>query len=223
MIVVPAASPLDRIVDYATVPQIVALSTIVRREYDDLDMSTSSFSSRSGTSVATPIAAPATAPAIADEPGIAAWRSFLVAHARITRRLDEELQAAHGLSLAEYDALLQIAHAPGRRVRMNVLAERVILSRSGITRLVDRLEAAGSVERAACSTDARGQEAVLTPLGFERLRTAATTHLDGIRRYFLERLDADDLANLEASLGRVADPLASGNRPTHEGCPPAEA
>src|SRR6476661_3618737 len=129
-----------------------------------------------------PIAAPAASPsevtpttAVAATPGIGAWRNFLVAHARITRRLDDELQAAHGLSLAEYDALLQIATAPGRRVRMNVLAERVILSRSGITRLVDRLEAAGSVERMACSTDARGQEAVLTAVGLERLRQAATT------------------------------------------------
>jgi DNA-binding MarR family transcriptional regulator len=170
-----------------------------------------------------PTTPPATAAVVADEPGFGAWRSFLTAHARITRRLDEELQAAHGLSLAEYDALLQLAHAPGRRVRMNVLAERVILSRSGITRLVDRLEAAGSVERVACTTDARGQEAVLTTVGFARLRAAATTHLDGVRRYFLGRLDATDLAGLEASLGRVADPLASGNQPTHEGCLPAEA
>jgi DNA-binding MarR family transcriptional regulator len=160
---------------------------------------------------------------LVDEPGISAWRSFLVAHARITRRLDEELQAAHGLSLAEYDALLQIAHAPGRRIRMNVLAERVILSRSGITRLVDRLEAAGAVERAACSTDARGQEAVLTAIGLERLRSAATTHLEGVRRYFLDRLDPAALAALETSLGRVADPLGPGPRSAHEGCPPAEA
>jgi DNA-binding MarR family transcriptional regulator len=167
--------------------------------------------------------APASSSVVADEPGIGAWRSFLTAHARITRRLDEELQAAHGLSLAEYDALLQIAHAPGRRVRMNVLAERVILSRSGITRLVDRLEAAGCVERMACSTDARGQEAMLTPVGLERLRAAATTHLDGVRRYFLDRLEAGDLAGLETSLSRVADPLASASHPTHEGCPPAEA
>src|SRR4051812_49543164 len=87
-------------------------------------------------------AVPASASVIADAPGINAWRTFLHAHARVTRRLDEELQSAHGLSLAEYDALLQIAHAPGRRVRMNVLAERVVLSRSGITRLIDRLEAA---------------------------------------------------------------------------------
>jgi DNA-binding MarR family transcriptional regulator len=168
-------------------------------------------------------AVPASAAIVADAPGLGAWRSFLISHARITRRLDEELQGAHGLSLAEYDALLQIAHAPGRRVRMNVLAERVILSRSGITRLVDRLEAAGCVERAACTTDARGQEAVLTPVGLERLRSAATTHLDGVRRYFLDRLDPGDLIALEMSLGRVADPLGPGSRPTHEGCPPAEA
>src|SRR3954454_2146690 len=159
-----------------------------------------------------PTAVPAPGSVIADAPGINAWRTFLHAHARVTRRLDEELQAAHGLSLAEYDALLQIAHAPGRRVRMNVLAERVILSRSGITRLVDRLESAGSVERSACATDARGQEAVLTPAGLTRLRAAATTHLDGVRRYFLDRLDEADLASVERSLGRVADPLGPGSR-----------
>jgi len=186
-------------------------------------MSTSSVSSRLEPLTEAPATPRASVAAIADEPGIGAWRSFLIAHARITRRLDEELQAAHGLSLAEYDALLQLAHAPGRRVRMNVLAERVILSRSGITRLVDRLEAAGSVERVACSTDARGQEAVLTAIGLARLRSAATTHLEGVRRYFLGRLDAADLAGLEASLGRVADPLASASHPTHEGCEPAEA
>jgi DNA-binding MarR family transcriptional regulator len=186
-------------------------------------MSTSSVSPRTEPLVEARPPAARTDAVVADEPGIGVWRSFLTAHARITRRLDEELQAAHGLSLAEYDALLQLAHAPGRRVRMNVLAERVILSRSGITRLVDRLEAAGAVERVACSTDARGQEAVLTSIGLERLRSAATTHLDGVRRYFLGRLDATDLAGLEASLGRVSDPLASGTHPTHEGCQPAEA
>jgi DNA-binding MarR family transcriptional regulator len=169
-----------------------------------------------------PTAVPASAAVVADTPGIDAWRTFLQAHARVTRRLDEELQAAHGLSLAEYDALLQIAHAPGRRVRMNVLAERVILSRSGITRLVDRLESAGSVERSACATDARGQEAVLTAAGLTRLRAASKTHLDGVRRYFLDRLDEADLASVERSLGRVADPLGPGSRHSHEGCQPAD-
>jgi len=179
----------------------------------------------------TPAPVPSTTPAeptrpttaIADEPGFAAWRAFLQAHARITRRLDEELQAAHGLSLAEYDALLQIAHSPGRRVRMNVLANRVLLSRSGITRLVDRLEADGSVERMACSTDARGQEAALTPAGLDRLRTAAGTHLDGVRRYFLGRFDATDLDAIERSLGRVAAALEPDTRPASEGRPTAEA
>jgi len=168
------------------------------------------------------IASP-TAPGATDTPGIGAWRNFLVAHARITRRLDDELQAAHGLSLAEYDALLQIATAPGRRIRMNVLAERVILSRSGITRLVDRLEAQGCVERIACETDARGQEARLTSVGLDRLRTAARTHLDGVRRYFLDRLDESDLAALEAALGRVGDQPSGDARHVHEGCRPAEA
>jgi DNA-binding MarR family transcriptional regulator len=154
----------------------------------------------------------------ADELG--AWRAFLQAHARITRRLDEELQAAHGLSLAEYDALLQIARSPGRRVRMNVLADRVLLSRSGITRLVDRLETAGSVERVACSSDARGQEAVLTAVGLDRLRTAGGTHLDGVRRYFLDRVASDDLAILERTLGGVAAAVAPDSQHAHEGCPP---
>lgn len=171
-----------------------------------------------------PLTSTPTAPhTLTDAPGIGAWRSFLVAHARVTRRLDDELQAAHGLSLAEYDALLQIATAPNRHIRMNVLAERVILSRSGITRLVDRLEAQGCVERLACETDARGQEAALTPLGLDRLRSAASTHLDGVRRYFLDRLDEPDLAALEAALRRVADPLAGEPRRGHEGCRPADA
>ncbi|HET9613713.1 MAG TPA: MarR family winged helix-turn-helix transcriptional regulator [Candidatus Limnocylindrales bacterium] len=168
-----------------------------------------------------PTAVPASPAVVADAPGIDAWRAFLQAHARVTRRLDEELQAAHGLSLAEYDALLQIAHAPRRRIRMNVLADRVILSRSGVTRLVDRLEAAGSVERSACATDARGQEAVLTPAGLARLRSAATTHLDGVKRLFLDRLDRAELDRLEASLGRIAEPLARPTSPAADGEPSA--
>ena len=116
--------------------------------------------------MATPVATLAPTPT-PDDPRLGAWRSFIHAHARLLRRLDEELQDAHGLSLAEYDALLQLANAPGRRLRMSVLAERVLLSRSGITRLVDRLVAAGFVERSACATDARGAEAALTGKGLD--------------------------------------------------------
>jgi DNA-binding MarR family transcriptional regulator len=139
-----------------------------------------------------------------DDPRLAAWRSFLEAHARLARRLDDELRAGHGISLAEYDALLQLARAPGRRLRMNQLADRVILSRSGITRLVDRLEAAGLVARRSCPTDARGAEAVLTEAGLERLRAAARTHLAGIERYFVSVVDPADLPTIERALGAVA-------------------
>lgn len=195
-------------------------------EYDDRDMPTPSAPPRPAQPLATPAEAPTAVPAsaavVADAPGIAAWRNFLTAHARVTRRLDDELQAAHGMSLAEYDALLQIAHAPDRRIRMNVLAERVVLSRSGVTRLIDRLEAAGSVARAACKSDARGQEAVLTQLGLDRLRQAGPTHLEGVRRYFLDRLDDADLAALETGLGRIADPLGSGGRSIEEGSAPSD-
>jgi DNA-binding MarR family transcriptional regulator len=134
----------------------------------------------------------------------AAWRSFLEAHARVSRRLDEELRAAHGLSLAEYDALVQLAESGSRRLRMNQLAERVLLSRSGVTRLIDRLVADDLVTRSACTTDARGAEAVLTQRGLERLRVATPTHLRGVRRYFLEVVDRGDFAALDRSLGAVA-------------------
>ncbi|MFN8630979.1 MAG: MarR family transcriptional regulator [Chloroflexota bacterium] len=96
----------------------------------------------------------------ADEAELGAWRAFIQTHARLLHRLDEELQAAHGLSIAEYDALLQLVTAPERRLRMSALADRVLLSRSGITRLVDRLVADGMVERSACprTRAARGRD-----------------------------------------------------------------
>ena len=107
----------------------------------------------------------------ADDPRLAPWRAFLEAHARVSRRLDEDLRAEHDLSLAEYDALLNIAQAPDRRIRMRQLSDRVILSKSGVTRLIDRLVADGLVERSACLADARGAEAVLTESGLARLRS----------------------------------------------------
>jgi DNA-binding MarR family transcriptional regulator len=160
----------------------------------------------------------AAAAAPVDDASLGAWRSFLRAHARLTRRLDEELRAAHQVSLAEYDALLQLASAPGRRLRMSVLADRVLLSRSGITRLVDRLVADGMVERSACTTDARGAEATLTRRGLERLRSASQTHLDGVRRYFLDVVSPDDRATMERALDGVIDGLASSQPGTPELC-----
>ena len=91
-----------------------------------------------------------------DDPRLRAWVAFLQAHAVVTRRLEAELHAERDLSLAEYDALVQLAVADDRRLRMSELAERVVLSRSGVSRLVDRLEGDGLVARRACPTDARG-------------------------------------------------------------------
>jgi DNA-binding MarR family transcriptional regulator len=154
--------------------------------------------------VTSPVVAPTLAP---DDPRLGAWRAFIQANARLLRRMDEDLQAAHGLSLAEYDALLQLVNAPGQRLRMSALAERVLLSRSGITRLVDRLEAAGMVTRSACVTDARGAEAELTATGRERLREASRTHLGGVQRYFLDPVADADRAAVERAGTRILDEL----------------
>ena len=167
---------------------------------------------------------PRTTPTVRpDDPRLDGWRAFLGAHARLFRRLDDELRARHDLSLPEYEALLQLAQAPGRRLRMSRLADRVLLSRSGVTRLIDRLEADGSVARTQCAHDARGAEAVLTDAGLARLRAASATHLAGIERHFLAHLDADELSVVQRSLGRIA--RAAGEPPEldPECAPTAEA
>ncbi len=138
------------------------------------------------------------------DPRLAPWRAFLLAHARIVRRLDEELRLEHDLTLGEYDALLNIAQAPERRIRMRQLADQVILSKSGVTRLIDRLVDDGLVERSACLADARGAEAVLTQQGLARLRAASRTHLRGISEHFLGVLDADQLRAIEGSMSTLA-------------------
>lgn len=120
---------------------------------------------------------------------LTAWRSFLQAHAVLVRRLEADLLAEHRLPLASYDVLVQLVEAPERRLRMTELAQRVLISRSGLTRLVDRLEREGLVRREACDDDARGLFAVLTEEGFSRLRRAAPTHLRGVASYAMDRLD----------------------------------
>lgn len=135
---------------------------------------------------------------------LAAWRSFLRAHASIIRALERELLAEQQLSLASYDVLVQLAEAPDRSLRMTDLAEAVLLSRSGVTRLVDRLEQAGLVARQRTSDDGRGIVAVLTEKGLARLRVAAVTHLDGVVRHFVARLTYAQLAELSAITSRLS-------------------
>jgi DNA-binding MarR family transcriptional regulator len=117
---------------------------------------------------------------------------------RLMHELDAELEREHGLSLAEFDVLVQLDEAPERRMRMADLAEAVLLTRSGISRLVDRLEARALVERAPCPVDARGLNATLTEAGAELLHSASVTHLAGVRARFTDRLAADDVARLES-------------------------
>jgi DNA-binding MarR family transcriptional regulator len=135
---------------------------------------------------------------------LAAWRGFLQTHARLTRRLDEELRAAHDLPLTSYDVLVQLEGAPGREMRMSELADAVLLSRSGLTRLVDRLERQGLIERRECPDDARGSLAALTDAGADRLAVARPTHLDGVRRLYLEPLGADERRRLATAWERIA-------------------
>jgi DNA-binding MarR family transcriptional regulator len=133
------------------------------------------------------------------------WRSFLRAHARLTRCLETELVADQRLSLAAYDVLVQLEEAPGRRLRMTELADAVLLSRSGVTRLVDRLERAGLVVRERADGDGRGVVAVLTPAGLDRLREASGTHLAGIARHFVAVLEDAELTVFGETCERLAD------------------
>lgn len=135
---------------------------------------------------------------------IGVWRSFLRAHANIVRDLERELLAASGMPLGSYDVLLQLAEAPGRRLRMAELADRVLLSRSGLTRLVDRLQGEGLVRRTPSPDDARGTFTVLTAEGLARLRTVAPVHLAGIQAHWLGHFSDDELRELGRLLARVA-------------------
>lgn len=134
---------------------------------------------------------------------LAPWRAMLMAHSKVWHRLDEDLRQGHDLTLPEYECLLFLIEAPERRMRMGEIAERVLLSKSGVTRMVDRLVADGLVERTSCTTDARGAEASLTDSGLARMRAASQTHLRGIDEYFLSVLDADQLAVIERAMAAV--------------------
>jgi DNA-binding MarR family transcriptional regulator len=134
-----------------------------------------------------------------------AWRAFLRAHASLSRRLEEDLLAEQQLPLAMYDVLVQLVEAPEHRLRMTELAEAVLLSRSGLTRLVDRMVRLHYVRREPSPQDARGIYAVLTQEGYDRLKAASPIHLAGVSRYVVDRLDAEELA----ALGRACEKLIS--------------
>jgi DNA-binding MarR family transcriptional regulator len=134
----------------------------------------------------------------------AAWGGFLRAHSALTRALDAELVDAHGLPLTSYEVLLHLVRAPGGRLRMSELAESVLLSRSGLTRLADRLEKQGLIVREECPTDQRGLFAVITGDGRRLLDDARGTHLAGVRRRFLAKLTPEEQLALSGLWHRVA-------------------
>src|SRR5215213_5694674 len=133
-----------------------------------------------------------------DREELGAWRGMLRAHAALTRELDAELAHEHDLPLSSYEVLLFLNDSEGGRMRMSELAESVLLSRSGLTRLVDRLERDGLLKRERCESGARGLFAEITPAGRELFDAARRTHLDGVRARFLDRFSRDELRALGA-------------------------
>lgn len=134
---------------------------------------------------------------------LAAWRGLLRVHAALAKLLDAELARAHDLPLSSYEVLITLQAAPAKRCRMAELADRVLLSRSGMTRLVDRLEREGLLERDTCTSDGRGCFAVLTEAGGRLLAQARPTHLAGVRERFLAHFAEDELATMAGWWERI--------------------
>jgi DNA-binding MarR family transcriptional regulator len=135
---------------------------------------------------------------------LAAWRGLLRAYSALVHDLDLELREACDLSLHEYEVLLLLSEAPGQRMRMSDVASAVLLSQSGLTRLVDRLARAGAVERTRCQEDRRGLNAELTEAGRARLEQAQPTHLHGVRARFLDHFAPGELETLARFWERIA-------------------
>ena len=132
-----------------------------------------------------------------------AWINFLRAHSAVTRQFNAELLATHGLTINDYDVLAQLSRAPEQALKRVELAERVLLTPSGITRLLKGLEAAGWVSNRPCAEDARVTYAVLTPEGTKKLDEARATHVASVRALFSERFDKDELETLASLLERL--------------------
>jgi DNA-binding MarR family transcriptional regulator len=136
---------------------------------------------------------------------LAVWREFLETHAVVVGALEDELDAERALPLAWYDVLVSLSEAPERRLRMQDLASRVLFSRSGLTRLVDRMAGAGLIRRERCDDDRRGTYAVLTASGARRIRDASGVHLRGVREHFDRHLSDGDVRALHNALRKVLD------------------
>ena len=146
---------------------------------------------------------------------LTAWRGLLEVHAQVTQVLDAQMRAEHGMAVSMYEVLMFLGDAPRRRLRMAEIADRVLLSRSGLTRLVDRLEALGYVTRCSSEDDGRGLYAELTDAGATKLEQARRTHREGVREIFLERMSATD----QAALGDIWTRFQNANGAPQKGRP----
>jgi DNA-binding MarR family transcriptional regulator len=140
-----------------------------------------------------------------DEFHLAAWRAFLNAHAAVINRIEKEMFEAGCLPLGSYDVLVALSETPQRRLRMHELADRVVLSRSGLTRLVDRLEKEGLLSRDRSATDRRGAYAVLTEKGLDEVRRSWPVYAQGILQHFANLLKDQEVTTLTGALERVSD------------------
>jgi DNA-binding MarR family transcriptional regulator len=140
---------------------------------------------------------------------LGAWRGLLRVHADMTKALDAELMSEHDLPLSSYEVLLLLCDSPEGRMRMSELADGALLSRSGLTRLVDRMEGDGLLRRVRCEDDQRGYFAEITDDGRELFARARRTHLDGVRERFLDHLSSEEQRALAAMWEKVS-PGAAG-------------
>jgi DNA-binding MarR family transcriptional regulator len=138
-----------------------------------------------------------------DDRRLAVWRSFLRTHSHLLRRLERDLQSNRKIAISSYDVLVQLVEAPDNRLRMSELAAAVLLTPSGLTRVVDRLQREGLVARQPTDDDGRGLYTVLTPSGRAALRDATPVHLRGVSELFIDRLTAEELCQLQALMTKL--------------------
>jgi len=153
--------------------------------------------------------------------GLEAWVSFLRAHSAITRALNADLLNEHGLTLNDYEVLLHLSRADDGMMRRVDIAASVLLTASGITRLLDGLERAGFVEKRACKSDARVSYAKLTDAGADKLAAAATTHLAGVEELFTGRFSGPESETLAELLGRLPMTGRDCAGPAADSCGPS--
>ena len=142
---------------------------------------------------------------IPSEEAMAAWRAFLLTYSKVMRTLEQEMQESEGLTLSWYDILAHLDCAPEGAIRMQFLADSILLSRSGLTRLIDRMADTGLVTRKACPEDRRGTYVVITPEGRAAFRCAMPGHIRSIQEHFLRHMSEEDVRALRGALSKVLE------------------